>query len=82
MPRGGCLFARYHGQVRLRPQKAVARLVCPKKVRFQDASNWRHFCSNTVYTALMNLVKPREGAEAESRYVVLGGKRGNRADPW
>jgi predicted nucleic acid-binding protein len=30
----------------------------------------------------LNLVTPREGAEAGSRHVVLGGKRGSRPDPW
>ncbi len=38
--------------------------------------------SNGASTALVNLVKPREGAEAGLRRVFLGGKRGNRADSW
>jgi hypothetical protein len=62
---------------------SVNDLIWPYEASPQ-ADNRLHSASLTFAAAkvrLVNLVKPREGAEAGSRHVVLGGKRGNRANP-
>jgi hypothetical protein len=62
-----------------RPNLAPPRSRMPKLNPERPTRRRRRL--TTAYIALVNLVKPREGAEAGSRHVVLGGKRGNRANP-